>query len=140
MMQTKYKRWLTLVWFSFAGFMFLLMVMYTVQGRPFGEHSGEVWSWLLPNLMPTLTLIVSVLVIEAHQAPSAAEPAASAFLFGLALALSISYLLSVLAVLAVAGPVLGKDPMPIIKGSGVWLGPMQGLVSGALGAFFIKKG
>lgn len=134
-----HKRSLALLWFAAAGLMFLLMVVYTLRGTPFGEQTGTVWSWLLPNLMPTLTLMVSVLVVDAR----AGEPApsnGSTFLFGLAMALSCFYLLAVFAVLVIPGNFMdSSDLMAIYKGSGLWLGPMQGLTSGALGAFFVKR-
>src|SRR5262245_43232824 len=98
---TAYKSWLSLVWFGFAGLLFFLMLVYSLRGVPFGTHTGEVWSWMLPNLMPTLTLIVSVLVMDARASDAVPSQGGSSFLFKLAMSLSVAYLIALCAVLVI---------------------------------------
>jgi hypothetical protein len=128
---------LSVLWFLMCGVMFLLMFIYDIKNTPYGDQTKEVWSWMLPNIVPTLTLMVSVFVLEAKgQGGEVARP--GALLFRLAFALSLFYLAALL-VLVVYGN-FADDPLRKLQASGVYLGPFQGLVTAALGAFFIKKG
>lgn len=137
MTYTRQRNALSVLWFLLCGAMFLLLFLYDIRNTPYGEQTKEVWSWLLPNIVPTLTLMISVFVMEAQgQAAEAATP--GVLLFRLAFALSLFYLATLL-VLVVYGN-FADDPLRKLQASGVYLGPFQGLVTAALGAFFIKKG
>jgi hypothetical protein len=62
---------------------------------------------------------------------------ADAFLYRLALWLSCAYLLLILLSILVQ-PFAPLPPLALMQQSNLWLGPLQGLVAGALGAFFVK--
>ena len=62
---------------------------------------------------------------------------ADAFLYRLALSLSCAYLLLILLSILVQ-PFAPFPPLELMQQSNLWLGPLQGLVAGALGAFFTK--
>jgi Na+/H+-dicarboxylate symporter len=129
------RRNLAIVWFLGGGILFALLVVQTL-GNHYGEEDREAWGWLLPNIMPTLSLIIGALVAEAVSSNST-EKLADDFLYRMSLALSIIYLLLVLLPV-VAQPFTSSSPMDALKRSNLWLGPLQGLVSASLGAFFIK--
>ena len=118
--------------------MFLLLLLYDVRGFPYGDRTVDVWSWLLPNVVPTLMLIISVLVMEAR-GKKRDSMVASRFLFGLALALSVVYLMTLLVLLVFPANFTDQNPLDKLKASGVYLGPFQGLVTAALGAFFVQR-
>ncbi|MFL6236430.1 MAG: hypothetical protein ACJ76N_25090 [Thermoanaerobaculia bacterium] len=129
------RRNLAVVWFFGSGILLVLLVVQTL-GNHYGEEDREAWGWLLPNVMPTLSLIIGVLVAEAVGSDSTGK-LADAFLYRISLALSIIYLLLVLLPI-VAQPFTSGSPLEALKRSSLWLGPLQGLVSASLGAFFIK--
>jgi hypothetical protein len=129
------KRRLATVWFVLAGLIFLVLVLQSVMGH-YGERATDAWGWFLPNVMPTLSLIVGVLVLDQLGGGVKARTA-DAFLYRLALWLSCAYLLLILLSILVQ-PFAPLPPLELMQQSNLWLGPLQGLVAGALGAFFVK--
>lgn len=132
---TRCKRRLATIWFVLAGLIFLLLVVQTVMGY-YGRGATDAWGWFLPNVMPTLSLIVGVLVLD-QMGRGVKTRTADAFLYRLALGLSCAYLLLILLSILVQ-PFAPLPPLELMQQSNLWLGPLQGLVAGALGAFFIK--
>jgi hypothetical protein len=130
------KRVLALVWFIGAGVLFFMLLMQSVLGR-YGDRTSDAWSWLLPSIMPTLSLIIGVLVAEGPLArPNAAL--ADRFLYRLTLGISVVYLLAVLMVFLLQ-PFSTVGPFELMNQANLWLGPIQGLTAAALGAFFVKS-
>lgn len=101
------------------------------------DHTVNVWKWLLPNLLPTLTMMVSAL-------------AASAFIqnerstvrrdfYHSAMGLSVFYLVTVAGLLLsqpIANPNSATDQLNSLRTSNIATGPLQGLVAAALGVLF----
>lgn len=129
------KRRLASVWFVLAGLIFLLLVIQSVMGH-YGARATDAWGWFLPNVMPTLSLIVGVLVLD-QLGGGVKTRTADAFLYRLALWLSCAYLLLILLSILIQ-PFAPLPPLDLMQQSNLWLGPLQGLVAGALGAFFVK--
>lgn len=130
------RRRLATVWFSGAGFLFMVLMLQSMLGS-YGAGAEEAWNWFLPNVVPTLTLIVGVLVSDAL-GRSEAGGEVDRFIFRLAFGLSIGYLL-VLSLPVFAAPFSELPPLKLLKSSQLWIVPLQGLVSAALGAFFVSK-
>lgn len=126
---------LAYVWFAGAAMTFLLLLLQTITGK-YGEQGSKVWSWFLPTVLPTLTLMVGSLVYAATSELSAAT--VDNRMFTLSLYLSGFYLLLVLAV-PLTTPFTRATPVEWILQSNLWLAPVQGLVTGLLGAFFVSK-
>lgn len=55
----------------------------------------------------------------------------------LAVGLSLAYFTIILATLLLR-PLTNFAPLELLNISDLWLGPLQGLATGALGAFFVK--
>ena len=126
------KKRLATIWFIGAAALFLLVFAQHMGGK-YGKNTGDAWSWLLPNCLPTLSLIIGVLVKDSSKKIS--DTTADRFLFRLSCGLSICYLLiNILVILLNPG-----NPLGMMNQSKLFLGPLQGLVSAALGAFFITK-
>ncbi|MGH8615997.1 MAG: hypothetical protein ACREYF_29295 [Gammaproteobacteria bacterium] len=130
------RRRLATVWFSGAGFLFGILMLQSLLGR-YGRSAEEVWNWFLPSVVPTLTLVVGVLVSDAL-GHSGEQGEVDRFIFRLALVLSVSYLL-VLTLPIVIAPFSERLPSELFQASRLWIMPFQGLVSAALGAFFVNK-
>jgi hypothetical protein len=132
---TSCKRSLATLWFVGAGFIFFIVLIQSLLGR-FDSQVNQVWGWLLPTMMPTLSLIIGVLVFDAvHGAKDSGKT--DRFLCRLTLALSSAYLMAVFLVIALQ-PFAAVPPLELMNQSSTWLGPFQGLVAAAMGAFFVK--
>lgn len=132
---TKCKQRLAALWFAGAGVLFFFLLVQTILGR-YGDKASEAWSWLLPTIMPTLSLVIGVLVMDAL-GKGAAQLRADRFLFRLTCGLSTAYLSAVL-LLFLLQPFASMSPIELMNQANLWLGPFQGLVAAAMGAFFVK--
>jgi len=129
------RKRLAILWFGFGFVLFIVLVLQSVFGR-FGDWVEDAWSWFLPSIMPTLSLIVGVLVLDVTSGRDA-EKKVGSFFFWLAFLLSAVYLVLVATTLFLQ-PFTGVPPLDLMKLSNLWLGPLQGLVAAVLGAFFVK--
>jgi len=132
----KCKTGLAALWFTGSLGVFLILVIQSVLGK-YGERVDEAWGWFLPIVMPTLSLMVGVLVVDAVAPSEKADDKTGWFMFGLATVLSTVYLVLV-ALVPLIQPFTNVPTLDLMRRSNLWLGPLQGLVAGALGAFFIK--
>lgn len=132
----KARQRLAIIWFSGAGIVFIYVLILSILIGDSGSITS-LFSWFLPTVMPTLSLIVSVLVTGSHQQ---GEPIkyVDPFLFNLAKILSIVYL-SCVSFTLLAKPFYAGSLAELMSISHLWLGPIQGLVAGVLGAFFTRK-
>jgi len=133
------KRVIALVWFVGAGLLFALLAIQSLRGY-YGQSQSQVWSWYLGAVSPTLGLIVAVLAAEAMQDEPSAHPV-DTFFYRIAVGVSVVYLLSLWAIVLMV-PLRNdlKDGLPELTAQeGQWLGALQGLVTAALGVFYVRK-
>ncbi len=128
------RRRLALLWFAGAAVVFLLVVGQSIGGK-YGSAVADAWSWFLPTVLPSLSIMVSVLVLDVRR--SSRDRNVDRFVFRLTSWLSVSYLVLVLSTLLLQ-PIAGVEPIELMRRSNLWLGPLQGIVTAALGAFFVK--
>lgn len=129
------RKRLATLWFLGGGMLFAVLVLQSVTGK-YDPRVDEAWGWLLPTLMPSLSLIIGVLVAHAV-APRDRERLVDPYIFWLAFGLSAAYLAAV-AFTVLVQPFVSMDPLELLKRSSLWLGPLQGLVAATLGVFFTK--
>ena len=133
------RRTLATVWFCGAFFLFGIVLLQTVLGK-YGARYDEVWGWLLPTVVPTLSLITGVFVATARTKPDHSTTV-DRYVHRLSLGLSLTYLL-VVAMTILLSPfahLYGNiTPLELLRNSNLWLGPFQGLVTAALGAIFVR--
>ena len=129
---------LVFIWFAGSGFLFALLLLQTISGQ-YGSEAREAWGLILPTFVPTLFLIIGTLIADAT---GSVDPEASVtvdrFFFRLADFLSIAYLATVILTILLS-PFSRLSQLELIKLSNLWLAPFQGLVTAALGAFFVSK-
>ena len=130
------KKQLAIVWFLVAVVLGAVMMVQSVLGH-YGDKSGDAWSWLLPNLLPTLSLMISVFAADAIAGDAGAGRTIDSFIFRLTFAVSVVYLGGVAASIFLS-PLSTEGPIALMKTSNLWLGPMQGLTAASLGIFFVK--
>lgn len=126
---------LATVWLSGAGLLIILLMLQTMRGI-YGDKPQEVWAWLLPTFMPTLLLIVGAIVKKARQ-DSGQEVTVDHFMYALSLYLSIAYFIMLFLTWFLSN--FAVHQVDQLKLSNLWLSPTQGLVSLALGAFFVSQ-
>ena len=138
-------RWqLAIVWFVCAGIIFAILIIQSIGGV-YGEEVQRVWSWALPNFLPTLALMVSVFAADALRPEQDTTYLVRKNFYTLSWWLSIFYLLAIM--LSILSPPIVNyfstqpiaDRIKILEVSNLWLGPLQGLVVVALGILFFLK-
>jgi hypothetical protein len=127
------QRRLAVLWFCGGGIAAVILIIQSIAGY-YGDKVSDAWSWLLPYVLPTLTLILSAVVAEKKTSHITVD----LFAYRSSFCLSVFYLLCV-DVSLLAGNLTPYGPLQLMKMSGFWLGPLQGLIGIALGVFFVKR-
>jgi hypothetical protein len=133
---SKGQQSVAILWFCGGGLAMLILIAQSIAGT-WGTWVSDAWSWLLPTILPTLTLIISTVVVEATQQRTS-HTEVNSFAYYLCLGLSAFYLLCVVTILITVNFVQIK-PLELMKMSSLWLAPLQGLLSGIIGVFFVKQ-
>lgn len=108
----------------------------TFLGTVYHGKESEAWSWFTPNIVPTIGLIIATF---AAPTPDVTEKQpVSGPLLVITLVLSIFYVVALIAIVGLA-PLANSPPLETYKRSSLLLGVIQGVVTGALGGFFIKN-
>ena len=139
------KKTLALIWFFGAAPLFCVVLIQTISGH-YGDRYQDAWGWLLPSVLPTLSLMIAAFVKDSDRS---AAGSVSQFIYRLTVVLSIGYLVTVMVTIF-ASPFAGTTVTPdgkemamtdlqAMQMSHIWLGPFQGLVTAALGAFFVDQ-
>jgi hypothetical protein len=127
---------LAAIWLGGGSAILIIVVLQSLLGR-YGDKTQEAWGWLLPTLMPTLGMIVTVLGYTALD-PYRSNSIVRKTFFSVALWLSTLYLLLVSMTILVQ-PLTRTEPIELMRTSNLWLGQFQGLVASALGVLFVSK-
>ena len=136
------QNWLASVWVSFFLLQVALLLLRSIAGADNDESrklTSDMWSWYIPMVMPTLSLIVAALYAAGPASASAQEtPVVRVIIL---VVLSLAYLLS-LSALIVLPPSFGtspKDHLDLLHSSNYWLGAFQLCIGASLGNIFPKK-
>lgn len=133
----KAKKNLSSLWFILSGIIGFLMIIQTISDK-YGSFTSEVWNWLLPSIIPTLSLIMSIFIIDIKGKQSNRQ--IDSFYFKLSFSLSLLYLLTILLmIITISESKEGINKINFLKDSNIFLGPFQGLVNASMGFFFFKK-
>lgn len=131
--QTAQKR-LMILWVLCCCALLLLWFTLTFTGR-FDNIINDAWGWLLPNILPTLSLILGVYFYQVNN-PSEKRTIDKMF-FLLSFYISLFYFLVLFAII-----LSYRSSMSLIeyyRSFNVILGPLQGIVSIPIGIFFFRK-
>jgi hypothetical protein len=132
----KSKKKLAILWFLFSSTIFFLLLAQTILGR-YGDDIEQVWGWFLPTIMPTLSMITGVLIIDVVKKKKL-DQEVDRFFFRLSFTLSFFYLFTVILTILLQ-PFAAYDYAELMELSNLWLAPFQGLVGASLGVFFVSK-
>ena len=144
------QNWLASLWVSFFLLQVALLLLRSIAGADNDESrklTSDMWSWYIPMVMPTLSLIIAALYAAAPATASASASASAsaqetpAVRVIILIVLSLAYLLS-LSALIVLPPSFGispKEHLNLLHSSNYWLGAFQLCIGASLGNFFPKK-
>ena len=124
------QRALLMIWGVGFSVCLLVMLMMTAAGT-FGAGVHEAWSWFMPTLLPTVSMTLSSAIAPAEGKGGRVGPR---FVARLAKSVSIFYLALVVITL-LAWPLTNEGPLKWFQTSGLWMGPIQGVVGAVLAVF-----
>jgi hypothetical protein len=124
------------IWLIGAGVIVIIVVLQSLLGH-FGDKTQDAWGWLLPTVMPSLAMILTVLGYTALE-PEMSNSVVRTSFYGIAKWLSVAYLFLIILTIIIE-PFTRRTPTELMSLSNLWLGPMQGLVASSLGVLFVSK-
>jgi len=127
---------LLLIWMLGSGLVFAILTAQSIFGR-YGDNLQAVWSWFIPTVIPTISLMLGVLGATAMTA-DADTKVVKVFFYRLSKYLSLFYL-TILFLTVVLEPFTQLPAIKLYTTSNYWLGPLQGLVVGVIGVLFMSK-
>lgn len=140
-------RWrLAILWFPGGGLLILVLVAQMLGGA-YGPEVQRAFGWALPNILPTLALMVSVFAADALRPVSESTTVVRKNFTNLTVGLSVFYLL-LLSLAILAFPVFGggtqedsqiEARLSLMEQSNVFLAPVQSIVVLAIGTLFFLK-
>lgn len=132
------------IWFICSGLLFAVLIVQSLA-NVYEDRVQAVWGWFLPNIMPTLSLMLGVFAAAALQEHVESDDMrVRKNFYRLATMLSLFHLAAVAGTIA-AQPMLATlagsnaKPMALFDVSNIFLGPLQGVVAAAIGAMFFSK-
>lgn len=135
-------QWMLACWWLGIGFgLIVLLIIQTMSNMYAGQHE-QAWSWLVPMLVPTFSVIVGGIV---HTASSPSSTfTVSREIYQLAKGLSIAYLGLVAITLGAVNYVAMNSPgdgatLRWLSTSRLWLAPLNAPVGIVLGVFFASS-
>ena len=124
------------IWVVFFLGLFTLLLL-QVDGNKYGGNAGTVWSWFLPMILPTVSLIIGVFLLDVQNS-SIQEAKVNAVVFYLAAGGSIIYLIF-LSWIFLGEPYANKNVFSAMKDYGMPISVLQGIVNSFVGVFFMNK-
>ena len=127
------------IWLTGSGLTFAILVLQSLR-HVYADLTSDAWSWFLPAIVPTLSMIIGVFAYTALDPKKDTAVVRRSFV-PFAVWLSIFYLAAVILTVLIQ-PFASANPaeaVGLMKTSNLWLGPFQGLVTSALGALFASK-
>lgn len=140
------RRRLTQIWFIGSA-LFLLLIIGQAIGTIYHKQTQDLFSWALPTILPTLSLMLSVLAANAIVPPAAGddETQVRRTFYDLSVGISVFYLFVLLGG-TIAAPIAASSigdesykAINVLQLSNFWLSPLQSLVVVITGTMFFTK-
>ncbi|MGO6744394.1 hypothetical protein ACCS93_18235 [Rhizobium ruizarguesonis] len=128
---------LLVIWLSGGGVLFLILTVQSIFGR-YGTELQSIWSWFIPNILPTLSLMIGVIGATALSPTTQQAKRVKRSFFRLSRALSLFYLV-LIALTIMLEPFTKTPVLELYTSSNYFLGPIQGLAVAALGVLFVTQ-
>lgn len=121
------------IWFIGSALPFLILVVQSILGR-YGQNVQAAWTWFVPTVFPTLTLMISVIGAAAIK-PKEDRFVRSNFL-KITIGISYGYLFVLSLILFLQPFAPYEDPIKLFSISNYFIAPLQGIAVGALAFLF----
>lgn len=128
------KKKLATIWFIYGGILFILILVQSLLGK-YEDKVNEAWSWFFPNVIPTLSLMISIFLFDVRKKKS--NKTVDVFYYRIPLWLSVIYLSAILLTILVQ-PFTSYSIIKSMSVSNFYLGPFQGLITASIGFLFVK--
>lgn len=126
---------LSCIWLIWGGALFLLVLIQTLFGK-YSTKPTIAWEWLLPSIIPTISLILGVLFSKGFGLFKN-QIQVNYKTFYISIGLSIFYLATITLTLFLQ-PIFSSDPEDVFSISNLWLAPLQGIITGSIGVLFVE--
>src|SRR5215467_8249250 len=117
---------LLVIWLIGGGAVFLILMLQSIFGR-YGSNLQAVWSWFIPTVIPTVSLMLGVLGAGALSVHPAEPKVVRRFFFQVSRSLSFFYVM-IVGLTVLLEPLTKVPATDLYTMSNYWLGPLQGLV------------
>lgn len=121
------------IWFWGSSLPFMILTVQSILGK-YGENVQAAFSWFIPTVFPTLTLMISVIGAAALK-PKEDRIIRTNFL-KITVGISIAYLIVLSLVIFLQPFSKYEDPIKLFSISNFFIAPLQGIAVGALGFLF----
>ena len=128
------KKRLAMLWFIGSGLIVFLVILQTLHHK-FEGGTQDAWGWLFPNILPVLSLILSVFLLDINNVGTT-DKQVPLFFLRLSSSIASVYLLVILIVIVMAAQ--QGNVVKNLQAANIFLGPLQGLAISATGLFFSK--
>lgn len=133
---SKAKNALATLWGIFTIILVFIFSFQTLNGI-YLDNEKQAWGWLIQGIFPSLSLMIGVFISDSLQHKKSGEQV-KRFYFRIAFILSFCYLLLMLFIVLYR-PFTVYAPIEILEISSIWIGPIQGIVTAAIGMFFFNN-
>jgi cytochrome bd-type quinol oxidase subunit 2 len=121
------------IWFWGSSLPFMILTIQSILGK-YGENVQDAFSWFIPTVFPTLTLMISVIGAAALK-PKEDRVIRTNFL-KITVGISIAYLIVLSLVIFLQPFSRYEDPIKLFSISNFFIAPLQGIAVGSLGFLF----
>lgn len=139
---TKYKIIISTIWWVAGLAILLLFLWLAANPQNFGNASDKAIDWIIPHLVPTMTLTGAVAFVQRKSDRGGRPSRQMRHAFILTVAISVVYLciLSGALILTIAGtpPETENGVLDRLYSWNKILGVIQGLAASAIGVFFVR--
>jgi cytochrome bd-type quinol oxidase subunit 2 len=129
----KARKRLTFLWFSGFGILLMIFVIQHLNGK-FEDRSSEAWKWFFSYTLTFISLVSGTFFMDMRKSKS--EKVDKTY-FNLSFFASFFYLI-ILFLIFLMYPFSGTSILDFYANCDIFLLPLQGIVSGIIGIFFIK--
>lgn len=124
---------LMLAWVVGCAILLIVAWLQIILGH-YGENGQDVIEWLLPAIIPTLSLVTGVWANNSLKKVKSKKQVGKG-IYRAVLAISIFYLIFIAMIFAIQ-PMVARPPIEVMKDSSLILAPLQGVMCAFIGIFF----
>jgi len=127
------RKKLTFTWFIGCAILLLFFITQQLLGK-FEDKASDAWAWISPNIFPFISLVSGGYLLDRNNRQ---EKLVDRFYYRLTMICSLFYFVILILIVTIY-PLSDKSIIDYYKSSTIFLVPIQSVVTGVIGIFFIK--